>query len=143
MVDHIYSAGIITYIIDNDEILYLLLQHSTGHWDFPKGKIEPQETKQEAAIRELHEETGLVSHLDETFEETINYVFLDYNKKITQKTVYFFIGKATNSTVILSDEHIDYEWLPYKQGLKKLTYENARIVLKKANKHIITESKPL
>ena len=37
---HIYSAGIITYTIDNDIILYLLLRYGAGHWDLPKGKIE-------------------------------------------------------------------------------------------------------
>lgn len=51
--EHIYSAGIITYTTDNNETSYLLLHYNAGHWDFPKGKMEPGETKQETALREL------------------------------------------------------------------------------------------
>jgi bis(5'-nucleosidyl)-tetraphosphatase len=138
---HIYSAGVITYTIENDTVLYLLLHYSAGHWDLPKGKMEDGETKQEAALRELMEETGLTAELDNNFEETIGYIFTDYDKELAQKTAYFFVGKATNTNVTLSDEHIDYQWLPYKDTLEVLTYDNAKGLLKKANKYIINNYK--
>jgi len=138
----IHSAGIITYTTDNNEtILYLLLRYGAGHWDLPKGKIESGETKQEAALRELMEETGLTAELDNDFEETIGYIFTDYDKQLAQKTAYFFIGRATNKNVKLSDEHTDYKWLPYKDALEQLTYDNAKTLLKKAHKHIIATQK--
>ena len=134
----IHSAGIITYTTDNDEtILYLLLRYGAGHWDLPKGKIEPGETKQEAALRELMEETGLTAELDKGFEKEIKYIFTDYDKQLAQKTAYFFVGRATSNAVKLSDEHTDYKWLPYKDALKQLTYDNAKTLLKKAHKYII------
>ena len=135
---HIHSAGIITYTIDNDKILYLLLRYGAGHWDLPKGKIENGETKQEAALRELMEETGLTVELDNNFEETIGYIFTDHDKQLAQKTAYFFVGRATNTNVTLSHEHTDFKWLPYKDALEQLTYDNAKTLLKKANKHIIS-----
>lgn len=134
---HIHSAGIITYTIDNNTILYLLLRYTAGHWDLPKGKIEPGETREEAALRELMEETGLTAELDNDFEETISYIFTDYDKHLAQKNAYFFIGRTTNTQINLSDEHTDFKWLPYKDALKQLTYDNARTLLKKANKYII------
>jgi 8-oxo-dGTP pyrophosphatase MutT (NUDIX family) len=147
----LYSAGIITYTIENENILYLLLHYESGHWDLPKGKIEPGETKQEAALRELMEETELTAELDEEFEEEIKYIFTDYapaealakagDKKLAQKTAYFFVGRATSKEVKLSDEHTDYKWLPYKDALEQLTYDNAKTLLKKAHKHIITTQK--
>jgi 8-oxo-dGTP pyrophosphatase MutT (NUDIX family) len=133
---HIYSAGIITYRTDNDTILYLLLHYSAGHWDLPKGKIEAGETKEEAALRELMEETGLTAEIDNDFEQTIGYIFTDYDKKLAQKTAYFFVGKVTSPHVQLSEEHIGYAWLPYKDALEKLTYDNAKTLLKKAHKYI-------
>lgn len=146
----IHSAGIITYTIDNDRILYLLLRYGAGHWDLPKGKIEDGETKQEAALRELMEETGLTAEIDNDFEETINYIFTDYvseeasaksgDKQLAQKTVYFFAGQATNDQVKLSDEHTAFKWLSYKDALEQLTYDNARTLLKKANKYISNAS---
>jgi len=135
---HLYSAGIITYFPTNDTILYLLLQYEAGHWDLPKGKIEPGETKHEAALRELMEETGLTATIDNNFEQTIQYIFTDYDKQLAQKTVYFFIGQTTVTNVTLSHEHINYQWLPYKKALELLTYNNAKKILTKVNKHIIT-----
>lgn len=134
---HIESAGIVTYTIEDDSIAYLLLHYTAGHWDLPKGKMEPGETKQETALRELMEETGLTAELDDKFEETIGYIFTDHNKQLAQKTAYFFVGKATNTNVKLSHEHIGYKWLPYKEALEQLTYDNAKTLLKKAHKYII------
>ncbi len=134
---HLHSAGIITYTTNNDTALYLLLRYGAGHWDLPKGKIETGETKQEAALRELMEETGLTAQIDDDFEETIHYIFTDYDKKLAQKTAYFFIGKATTTQVKLSHEHTDFKWLPYKDALEQLTYDNAKTLLKKAHNHII------
>jgi bis(5'-nucleosidyl)-tetraphosphatase len=133
---HLYSAGIIPYAYDTktDELLYLLLHYTAGHWDFPKGKMEKDETKEDAALRELHEETGLSATLDDNFLDTIAYIFTDYDTQLAHKTVYFFMGKATGKEVILSDEHIGFAWLSYKDALATLTYDNAKKVLKNAHK---------
>lgn len=48
-------------IVQNEEG-HLLLIHRRGKWDFPKGKMEPGESKETSAVREVSEETGL-SHL--------------------------------------------------------------------------------
>src|SRR6266478_8510746 len=142
----LHSAGIITYTIDNSEILYLILQYGAGHWDFPKGKIEEGETKEEAALRELMEETGLTAEIDNNFEKSFQYIFTDYlpaeasakegDKNLAHKIVYFFVGRVTHKVVKLSDEHINYEWLAYKDALEQLTYDNAKVLLKKAHKYI-------
>ncbi|HLW73073.1 MAG TPA: NUDIX domain-containing protein [Candidatus Babeliales bacterium] len=134
----LYSAGIITYTTDDDTILYLLLRYGAGHWDLPKGKIEPGETKEEAALRELMEETGLTAVINENFEESVHYIFTDYDKQLAQKTAYFFVGKATDKHVKLSHEHTDFKWLPYKDAVEQLTYDNAKRLLKKAHKYIMT-----
>src|SRR5215475_13698738 len=110
---HVYSAGIITYIIKHKEPLYLVLLYSAGHWEFPKGIMEEGETKQETALRELQEETGLTATLDDNFEESIQYIYTDHKKEKWFKTVYFFVGRATSKSVKLSREHIGFKWLPY------------------------------
>ena len=134
--EHVHSAGIIVYRTINDIPEYLLLQYGAGHWDFAKGKMEQGETKEQAALRELQEETGLSARIEADFEESFSYIFHNYDKKLAQKTVYFFVGPATTTAVTLSNEHIDYAWLPYKKALKQLTYDNAKKVLKKAHKYI-------
>ena len=39
--------------------MYLLARHNGGHWSFPKGHVEKNETEKETALREIREETGL------------------------------------------------------------------------------------
>lgn len=129
-----FSAGLVLYR-DNKETSereYLLLHYVSGHWDFPKGKIEPGETKHQAAIRELAEETGLTAEILPGFEEQFTYWFRSHDGgELLQKTVYFFIGRTEQKEVVLSHEHIGFVWLPYEEALVKLTYENARDMLKK------------
>jgi 8-oxo-dGTP pyrophosphatase MutT (NUDIX family) len=141
------SAGIIVYykekqkISINDKIKqsnkrtilkYLLLHYEEGHWDFPKGHVEIGETHEEAAMRETKEETGLIVNVNPLFKEKISYFFKS-NETLIHKDVYFFVGEANTKEVNLSKEHIGYVWLSYENALKKLTYENAKELLKKAN----------
>jgi 8-oxo-dGTP pyrophosphatase MutT (NUDIX family) len=130
------SAGIVIYYLKNNQPEYLLLHYFPGnHWDFPKGKMEPGETQEEAALRELKEETGLTVTIDPGFLEIISYQ-LTVDQKAIQKKVYFFVGQATSSQVTLSHEHQDYKWLLYEQALQQLTYNNARDLLKSAHLYI-------
>ena len=132
----LYSAGTVVYRITPDGVReYLLLHYPHGHWDLPKGKIEAEESKQEAALRELHEETGLEAKLHEGFEEEISYIFTDHDGQLAQKAVYFFVGQVLydQSEVTLSHEHIGHAWLPFEQALAQLTYKNAQQVLQKAH----------
>ncbi len=133
---HVYSAGIITYFIKNNKPLYLLLHHTAGHWDFPKGTMEPGETRQQTAIRELHEETGLTADIDPDFMATSNYFYTHYQHGVVPKTVDYFVGQTPNQDVILSHEHTDYEWLPYDQALEKITHDRSKKILEEANAYI-------
>lgn len=113
---------------------FLLLNYPTGHWDFVKGKIEQGETLHQTAVRETKEETG-ISDLEfvEGFEEKINYNF-QFEGELIQKEVVFFLAKTKTDTVNVSHEHLDYTWLDYENALEKVTYQNAKNILSKANK---------
>ena len=53
------SAGALIYRIQNNIPYYLLLHYHSGHWEFAKGHIEEGENPEEAAKREVEEETGI------------------------------------------------------------------------------------
>lgn len=137
---HVVSAGVIVYRMYHNQPCYLLLQYNAKHWDFAKGKIEKGETHKEAALRELHEEAGITTQLDEHFAPLhFSYIFHDYDGTLAQKTVYFFVGETTDEKITLSHEHIDYTWLPYEQAHKQLTYDNAKKVLEDAHNYLTTK----
>lgn len=131
-----YSAGLILYRLENNQRLYLLLHYQSGHWDFVKGHIEQGESKEQAALRELQEETGITQvELDKEFEDSFSYFFKSPQGELIHKTVYFLIGKTDQKEITLSHEHIGFAWLPFKEAFNQLTYKNARELLKKADEH--------
>lgn len=127
---NVVSAGFIIYTLPEDKHLFLVLQYAAGHWDFAKGKVEKGESLQEAAARELYEETGLKPHTIADFEYSFDYTFTDYDKKQAHKKVVLFLAEVDSNEVQLSDEHQGYRWLPYQEALAQLTYENAQAALK-------------
>jgi len=129
----LFSAGVVVYFKRKDKLEYLLLRYAKGHWDLPKGKIEKDETKRQAALRELKEEAGLLVQLHDKFEHSFEYLFKDKDGDLAKKKVNFFIGKTKSKQIALSHEHTDYAWLEFEPALQKLTYDNAKTLLKKVD----------
>lgn len=126
------SAGCIVFVRENSRMEFLLLHYSKGHWDFPKGHIEEDESAEQAMLRELKEETGIADvKIIPGFKEHITYFFRQ-NGETIKKLVIFFLVESRTKEVKLSFEHIGYEWLPYEEALRKATFDNAKQVLKKA-----------
>ena len=113
---------------------FLLLHyptHGKGHWDFPKGHVEPGEGEIDTARREIKEETGLDVEFIFGFRDEITYYFRD-GKTLVEKKVVYFLALAENENVSLSYEHDNYRWLSYEDSLKTITYETSRKTLIKA-----------
>jgi 8-oxo-dGTP pyrophosphatase MutT (NUDIX family) len=126
------SAGAILFK-KNGEIEYLLLHYEEGHWDFPKGHIEENETDIEALKREIVEETSIKDvEIIKCFKENIHYFFRSEGGLVS-KDVVFYLVKTKTKRVKLSHEHIGFKWLSFDESIDKLTFKNARNILKKAN----------
>lgn len=132
------SAGIVVYRRDpqTGKYLYLLLHYIGGHWDLPKGKVEAGESLEQAASREVREETGLVVSPIKGFSETISYYYRGQARELVDKNVTFFVGEAATDDIALSSEHVDFAWLDVNNALKRLTYNNARHLLSMINQFI-------
>ena len=126
------SAGIVLFRKENSKNLFLLLHYPSGHWDFVKGKMEKGESTHETAIRETKEETGItdVNFLD-GFEEWIEYNF-QFQKELVHKKVVFFLAETKTKEINISHEHLDYTWMDYNTAMEKTTFDNAKMVLTKA-----------
>ena len=126
------SCGAVVFL-KSSEVNYLLLRYGTGHWDFVKGNVEPDESEKETVIRELREETGIVdAQFIDDFREKIEYFYRRQGATI-HKEVIFFLIKTRSEKVELSYEHVDYTWLNYQHAMEKLTFKNAKDVLQKAH----------
>jgi len=127
------SAGIVLFQNSHGANRFLLLNYPQGHWDFVKGKMERDETPHETARRETGEETGIIDiKFVDGFEESVEYEFR-FNNDLIQKKVIFFLAKTNISKISLSHEHKDFVWLEYEDAMEKITFQNAKKILAKAN----------
>ncbi|MBR4201196.1 MAG: NUDIX domain-containing protein [Oscillospiraceae bacterium] len=138
---HEKSCGAIVYRRFHGNIEILLIKHiNSGHWSFPKGHVEGDETELETARREIKEETGLDVILDQTFRETVSYS----PKRDTQKVVVYFLALARNYDYVPQEEEIaEIRWVDIARATHMLTYENDKTIVNKAraaikqNNHIL------
>lgn len=134
-----FSAGLVIFYENGEKIQYLLLHYPGGHWGFPKGKIEQGEDKEQTALRELKEETGIeTAEILPDFEAKIEYFFRVKNE-LYFKEVMFLIGRVDTQNITLSHEHQAYEWLDYEKAHERLTYQNSKDVLKHAHNFLKKE----
>lgn len=133
------SAGAVIFREEGNERYYLLLHYQLGHWDFPKGHIEKGENVGQSALREIEEETGIkeIKFID-GFKEWIKYFFRQEGKNIF-KVVHYLLAQTIQKEVKISFEHIGFKWLPYREALGLLTFQNAKEILTKANDFLLRQ----
>ena len=130
------SAGAVIFRRQGNKIYYLLLHYEAGHWDFPKGHIEKGETIEETAQREVEEETGIKNiKFVKGFKEWIKYFYKSKNGNV-MKIVTYLLAETKKREVKISWEHIGFKWLPYKEALEQLTFQNSKEILKKAQQYL-------
>jgi 8-oxo-dGTP pyrophosphatase MutT (NUDIX family) len=123
------AGGIIFYRTAKGEPLFLLMINRKGYWEFPKGHLQQGETDLIAAKREVIEETGLSEvKVHRGFRTMIRYRYQRMGRQ-ADKEVVFFLMETKPQSVVISDEHQGFVWLPYEEALAKLSYNNARRVL--------------
>ena len=121
---HEISCG--AYVIHDDKIL--MVRHvNGGHWDFPKGHMEENETKEQTAIREVMEETGIEIKIisDKEYKNT-------YKPKMNvQKDVIFFEAEKIGGSLKNQEaEILELKWFELNEAIEKLTFEKSKDLFK-------------
>ncbi len=125
------SCGAVVFTRENGEIRYVLVQQRSGQYSFPKGHIEPGETEEQTALREIWEETGLRPAILPVFREGESYEIK--RKPGTIKHVVYFLAEYADQAFDPSEtDAVAVESFPYEEALAALPTESRRTVLKHA-----------
>ncbi|MFM2400148.1 MAG: hypothetical protein RL341_2305 [Pseudomonadota bacterium] len=99
-----------------------------GRWTQVSGSIEPGESAWQAALRELHEETGLVPlafYSSDSHEQ-----FYEADRNVMTIAPVFVAMVATDAQVRLNHEHTDYVWCTPVEADKLLSFGGQRRILR-------------
>ena len=129
------SAGGVVYRRDGDEIEVVLASRRTRRgdlaWGLAKGGIEAGETLEEAAVREVREETGYTAEIEASLGDT-RYFYVWEDTRI-RKTVHFFLMRCTGGDPSERDDEMEeVRWFPLTRALKRAAYRGERDVLGRA-----------
>lgn len=133
------SIGIIVFLFKDEQIYFLLIRHSGGHWAFPKGHPDKHETEIQTARRELLEETG-IKELELISDKILledRYKFSGHKGELIHKTVYYYIAEVKNDFVKVDGEEISaYKWCTLEESFAFLVHSETIILINKAYKFI-------
>jgi 8-oxo-dGTP pyrophosphatase MutT (NUDIX family) len=134
------SAGGIVYRMQDGVAFFLLIRDSYRNWGFPKGHLEEGEAPQEAAVREVAEETGLVELRVDGAIETIDW-FFRFRGKLVHKVCHFYLMRTRHArTNPQREEGITAcRWARFDDATRLISYANARAVLVRAHEMVLAE----
>ena len=94
-------------------------------WSLPKGHIEAGESPEEAALREVKEETGIESEISKSLG-VIDFWFMAGGKRI-HKTVHHFLFKEKGGRIAPQVSEVDdVRWFPLEEIVDRLAYPDER-----------------
>ena len=129
--EYVTSCGFVPYREVGEERQYLIIHSRNGDCGFPKGHMEPGETEHETAIRELKEETNIEARIIDGFRRQIEYP-LPNRENVMKRSVYF-LGKCTSDDLVCQEcEVAEAAFVPFKQALEALTFEETKEILRDA-----------
>lgn len=126
------AGGVVTRRIEG-AVYFLLIRDPYGKLGLPKGHVENGETAEDAALREVSEETGLTGVVIGPSLGTTDWYFRFEGRLIHKYCQYFLMGSRFGDPVPERSEGItECRWLPVDEAIAEVAYDNAREIVRVA-----------
>jgi len=128
------SSGGVVYRRQEGRVEVILVSVREGrYWCLPKGLIDQGETAEQAALREVREESGLTGRIVEDLGEISYWYYIKGENTKCRKTVHFFLMEYVSGSTAQHDLEVDEaKWFPVDEALGKISFKGDRSILQKA-----------
>jgi ADP-ribose pyrophosphatase YjhB (NUDIX family) len=127
VVDHSGKNGLLIGRIDHKD-----LSGKRILWSLPKGHIEAGETPEQAALREVAEETGIESAIERSLG-VIDFWFMAGGKRI-HKTVHHYLFRETGGILAPQESEVDeVGWFPLSEIVERLAYPDEKKLISRTD----------
>jgi bis(5'-nucleosidyl)-tetraphosphatase len=116
-----HAGAIVTRFNGKPEFLLITTTGKSDEWTFPKGHIERGELPEDAAMREVREEAGVLTQIVKFVGES------SFARTDETITVIYYLLRCTGR--VETRENRSVFWCDYDAALRKLSFEDTRAML--------------
>jgi len=129
------SGGAVIALRDGIPHVAMIATRGRSRWGLPKGAVTKGETSEEAALREVQEETGLEAKIIKPLD-TIEY-FFRAGDSLIRKRVDFYLMQHTGGTMTPQLSEVDdVEWVPLSEAIERASFDSERKLLETAQQSL-------
>jgi len=125
------SGGVVIALRDGAAHVALIATRNKTRWGLPKGAVGPDESCEDAALREVREETGLEARIVRRLD-TIEYSFRAGDTLIQKRVDFYLMDYVAGELEPQLSEVDDVQWVELSSSLQRASFESERKLLEMA-----------
>ena len=131
------SGGAVIQVKDGIPHVAMIATRGRTRWGLPKGAVSEGETSEQAALREVLEETGLRAEIVRPLD-TIEYFFRAGDTLIRKRVDFYLMRYVEGKLTPQLSEVDDVEWVELNEGIQRASFESERKLLEMARLQLST-----
>ncbi len=125
------SGGAVLSLRGGEVHVAMIATRGRTRWGLPKGAVSEGETSEQAALREVQEETGLEARIIKPLD-TIEYYFRAGDTLIRKRVDFYLMLYVGGELVPQLSEVDDVEWVPISEAIQRASFESEKKLLESA-----------